>query len=220
MILLTFLSVGAAHVEANPLTISFDSPPVPPFLPPNIYPPNTYNAQGVSLTSGSSPNQGYGGFGIGPSSRAISAPNIAFGADPFSTATILRGTFVLPGLPVSSSTLAKTDFLSFFVVGTRLGQTVPWSIAIYESNDPIAGRGTLLDSITGTTDRLVTFSRPGADIGSFAFTGPSFAGIDNLSFNTPTQIPEPTSMILLGTGLAGVGIAVGKRRNTQKRRAA
>jgi hypothetical protein len=50
----------------------------------------------------------------------------------------------------------------------------------------------------------VTFSQP--DIGT---------GIDNLSWTTGTEIPEPGTVILFGTGLLALGAIVRKRRTSQ-----
>jgi hypothetical protein len=50
----------------------------------------------------------------------------------------------------------------------------------------------------------VTFSTP--DIGT---------GIDNLSWTTGTEIPEPGTVILFGTGLLALGAIVRKRRTSQ-----
>jgi hypothetical protein len=73
-------------------------------------------------------------------------------------------------------------------------------------------QGQILDSVSGTTDTTVIFSRTIPDIHRFVlFASTRYEGIDNLSFNTP-DIPEPATILLLGTGLAGVSAALRKRR--------
>jgi hypothetical protein len=60
----------------------------------------------------------------------------------------------------------------------------------------------------------IPFDRVAVNFNSVA--APAFA-LDNIRFaNTTTVIPEPTTMLLLGTGLAGVGAAVRKRRQVHQ----
>jgi hypothetical protein len=58
-----------------------------------------------------------------------------------------------------------------------------------------------LDSVTGTTDRFVTFLRPHRDISQLIlFTSSSHEAIDDLTFNSPVT-PEPGTPLLLASGL-------------------
>jgi hypothetical protein len=95
---------------------------------------------------------------------------------------------------------ATTDLLSFAVVGTQAGQTDPWHAVIFGLGD-FGGVTSPLEIVSGTTDRVVTFLRPQRDIWGLLFvTTSSFEGIDDLTFNTPA-IPEPTTLVLVGSGL-------------------
>src|SRR5262245_6071134 len=115
----------------------------------------------------------YNGFGIFPSSAAVSSPNIAFATASAVRYTVLLGTFVIPS--TTTFTPGRTDFLSFNVVATKPGQSIPWMAAIYGAGNP-----SLLGMVSGTTDKRVTFSLPAAEITGFSFWGPSFEGIDNM----------------------------------------
>jgi PEP-CTERM motif len=70
----------------------------------------------------------------------------------------------------------------------------------------------------------VTDAPPGGSLGGFTFqsmTDPSTLGPDDFQYDlisgpTGNQIPEPTTPLLLATGLAGIGIRICKRRKAQE----
>lgn len=66
-------------------------------------------------------------------------------------------------------------------------------------------------TVTGGPGRIIAVRFSGSGISS------NSVFYDNLrvNFNSPVVIPEPATMILLGTGLAGVSAAVRKRRTTR-----
>jgi len=107
-----------------------------------------------------------------------------------------------------------TDYVSFNIVSRRPGQMDPWMVAIFGAGGSIFDEVNMrrLEVMTGTGDGFVSFTSPGFDIAGFVlFASSRREGVDNLSFNTP-QVPEPTTLLLLATGLAGVGGAVRKKR--------
>lgn len=92
------------------------------------------------------------------------------------------------------------------------------------------GTGTLLGSANaslvgvGSTFTFLTLSVTAPGINSIRFIGgsatfPNSVYYDNLSatFGTqPNPVPEPTTLLLLGTGIAGVAAKLRQRRNTQE----
>ncbi len=76
------------------------------------------------------------------------------------------------------------------------------------------------DSVCQSAD-IVDFTHPVLPQGSFTFTlttmnDSNFQGDYHLQV-TPTAVPEPTTMLLFGTGLIGVGAAIRRRRSLTKR---
>ena len=78
------------------------------------------------------------------------------------------------------------------------------------AGDPLAGNniGTLISFNETNISRLLITPMPSSD-GGIGW------GVDNISYETMQPIPEPTTMLLLGTGLAGVAGAARRKKKIQ-----
>jgi hypothetical protein len=197
----SLLSV-AASLQADPIVINFDNEPEgikAGFVHPAVAILSA-ETDGLRLVATAT------GFGIGPAAAATSPPHVAFGAAGLPAFFHdLIGTFFVP--PVQAGYVrASTDLVSFAVVGTESGQTEPWQ-ALILGRDIFGPDFVLspLETLSGTTDRVVTFQRPQRDIfGFFLVTTRSYEAIDDLTFNTPVgpPVPEPTTLVMVASGLA------------------
>ncbi len=173
-----------------PNTILLDDINAAPYINPFGLPPYTaiaadrYKAQGV-LLSGATFGP-FVGFWVrtGRPNGFLFAAN--YEASPTNSGPAADGVvtinFVLPG----TTTPGRTNAVSFRVAGTESTQTAAWTARAYNN------AGALLDTVTGTTDAQVTFSRPAGDISRVTFTATTaaqdpqtvghFEGIDTLSF--------------------------------------
>jgi hypothetical protein len=201
--ILTLLAAIAwsTSASADPIRIGFDD------VPTGETRWNYYDSSvGFTLIS-TVPNGGSGGnFIVSASAQASSAPNIAMPAGrlyPSIFLNTLQGRF----RALNSPDPGLVDMVSFRVVGTQAGQAEPWTARIYDFGS------TLLDTRQGTTDTLVSFTRPSADIGRLIFvqSARSIEGIDDVSFNPPVT-PEPASLLLFGTGMVACAARLRKRR--------
>jgi hypothetical protein len=86
------------------------------------------------------------------------------------------------------------------------GQTEAWQALILGRDiyEPGFGLSAALETLSGTTDRVVTFQRPQSDIfGFFLVTTGSHEAIDDLTFNPPVAppVPEPATLVMVASGL-------------------
>ena len=191
--LLLLLSAGA---QAEPITVTFEGrDPLGPARAGGLL-------LGGGCPSGPLLHICFGGGRIGPSGAA---GNNAFLPPTFPTGfTNIQGWFINP--TPGASVQSVSTFVAFDIVGSSLTQNPFYTVSIYDAN------GNLIASETGTTDRRVTFSFSSPTIGWFVFfPGGREQGIDNLTFETTTA-PEPATLVLLGTGLAGIVAKVRRRR--------
>lgn len=204
LLLALFFASGATEAGADPLTITFNNEQ------PGITSHLQYLSQGLVLVSGVNNPDGsfggfYSGFRVAPAEGAGGVSNAAFGSV-FPNSQVwrsLQGSF-----HYTPTQRATTSFLSFDVVGAGSGLSDSWRAVIYDID------GKQLDAITGTTNGPVVFSREMFDIATFVFFAASTSqGIDNVTFEA-IVVPEPSTLILLATGLSGGLASLARRRKT------
>jgi hypothetical protein len=146
--------------------------------------------------------QGFGGAGDTP------APGQEIGTYFLTDDGVLGGNVVQPLIAsyasptmTASGVILDIDFTESFLIEARdMSGTVLESILI-EAGDPDTGDGIATNW---------SFSRPSADVWSIRFAGsrPSGQfglGFDNFESGTPGLIPEPSSLLLLSSGI-GLGL--------------
>lgn len=112
--------------------------------------------------------------------------------------------------PANSSLMATTDATSFYI-GDSGGDTDAWYVHVYDiSNNLLETK-----AVSSVANVQVSFAYNNMHRFWIQWTGGSYGYLlDDLNFNSPTSfpVPEPATMLLFGTGLAGLLGFYGRKR--------
>ncbi len=151
---------------------------------------------GVSFSASPGPGLVVLGAGVAGNTSRVLGPNLF--ADTFNL------------------TFANANAVGFDVFPGRVAGNV--LISVFSSSNVLLGTFTVNSPIGGTFFGLINTMGNIGRINIASQTMQPGELIDNLAFGTtgapPTTVPEPTTMLLLGTGLAGIAAKVRHRRKS------
>jgi hypothetical protein len=171
-----------------------------------------------------------------PLSNSLTYSGVTFaGAPGFQVEVIDGGNVGAPGNFVLISNTNQPSFLQNNIVITPLSGTRAFGFDLKSANNPggnyqvtfnLADGTSLTQAVAVPTFNSFSFIGLTSDTDITSVTIRALSGgdpvIDNVSFtgNAPADVPEPATLVLLGTGLAGAAGAARKRRRHVKYEAA